>query len=1268
MQPKTPLLTWLLPARTLGSMLVLIPSFWLFSVAAVAETLIFENTTWTTADSPIERSTGVRVAEGVTLTVEPGVDILFCEECGIRVEGTLVMRGTESDPITVGPSEDVPGWGSIEFVGSSTKGVLDDSEEYVSGSILEYVQLTHGTANNSRGMIHLHSARPVLRDLDLSYSRSNGIYVTGVNDDYTLARLNITNTERFGIWFISSGWSPAPSFTFSELDMADNETHIRLGSANTSTQATGVVRDSVFQRQDNESELGALSFVNNYVTGGEGGFDWYARDGLPEIHVTDNVFNQTAGALRVEGPAANNRADQTARFERNLVLDNSSGFNQHLIVRLLHVSKAKVLNNLFVGNYSTGRGGNDDNAHVEVSSSTLTVESNLFYDYDVRRGTILKVGRGLYSQETHAVINNTFYENRVSEDPFSQVRGITLRRGERDGEQKITIQGNTFQSPTLDYDLETLNNSTEINFSVASNYWPELGAEEIDARILDNRQNSDLQVLDETPRATEHGTDAPLPPPANLTVSSTGAGQVDVSWDPPAFGEATGYRVYWGKQDAPWYDGSVDVGTATSHALDLPDVEGTIFVGVTAIQAGYDADSNDPDTLLNETQTSGEESWYARAVANPLDIAPEGLSFGELNTGDTTTQTLTVENRGYSVFQVTDLTVNEDTENAYQISNDECSGQILEAGEDCTFTVTFAPSVAGEQSAEITLTPASSSQAQRTVAVAGEGIAVPRLKIDPVSLDFGAILLTDTADSGVELNNVGTATLSVSDLSIQGAEADDFLLDDLVCTSVNVGAGCSQKLTFTPLQSGQRTATLEVKSDDPDQPDRSVSLQGVGVQPVSIGTVTASTLTGLVPLTVEFNATASGGKETLVYDWDLGDGQTGSGQTLTHTFTEAGDFTVALAVDDPGMADNSAETTLQVSAVAPPEPYSPLVLERVQVNESSGVVPFAPQFEANVSGGSGQYDLTWDFGDGTTAIGSEVSANYDEPGTYPVALTVTDQNDSDKNVTANLQVIALAPGDSVNPVGVSAFSASSVAGVAPHEIDFVVEPSGGSGEYLVSWDFGEGNNGDGQNASHLYTEAGDYTVTVTVTDAEDDTATASGSMAVSILTPPEPLGLTVSAEQTNDAFPAEVLFTLTVTSGQPPFDLEWQFGDGADAVQSITDMSTTVTHQYEDPGVYQVAVSVTSANGAATQLETRSFPLSLTLSDSASDEDSTDDEGTESENGDTVSVVNDTSGSPGGCTPGSSDQPNYTLSFLLGFSLLYGSWRRRALPIRHWLR
>ncbi len=57
--------------------------------------------------------------------------------------------------------------------------------------------------------------------------------------------------------------------------------------------------------------------------------------------------------------------------------------------------------------------------------------------------------------------------------------------------------------------------------------------------------------------------------------------------------------------------------------------------------------------------------------------------------------------------------------------------------------------------------------------------------------------------------------------------------------------------------------------------------------------------------------------EVVAWDWDLGDGNTATGATVTHTYAEPGTYTVTLCVTDDGGQTACCETTVEITDPVP---------------------------------------------------------------------------------------------------------------------------------------------------------------------------------------------------------------------------------------------------------------------------------------------------------------------------------------------------------------
>jgi PKD repeat protein len=140
---------------------------------------------------------------------------------------------------------------------------------------------------------------------------------------------------------------------------------------------------------------------------------------------------------------------------------------------------------------------------------------------------------------------------------------------------------------------------------------------------------------------------------------------------------------------------------------------------------------------------------------------------------------------------------------------------------------------------------------------------------------------------------------------------------------------------------------------------------------------------GCEPLTVQLNASVSGGTPPYQYYWDLGDGTSSTLQRPVHTY-DAGTYTVTLTVtDEYGCSATRREPGL-ITVHGLPTP-------RFTADPSIGFAPLTVQFsDASIPADAPIAEWHWDLGDGTTSIQQDPSHTYTEPGAYTVTLTVTD--------------------------------------------------------------------------------------------------------------------------------------------------------------------------------------------------------------------------------------------------------------------------------------
>ncbi len=194
------------------------------------------------------------------------------------------------------------------------------------------------------------------------------------------------------------------------------------------------------------------------------------------------------------------------------------------------------------------------------------------------------------------------------------------------------------------------------------------------------------------------------------------------------------------------------------------------------------------------------------------------------------------------------------------------------------------------------------------------------------------------------------------------------------------------------------------------------------------------------------------------WSWDFGDGGTSTAQNPVHTYTSsANSFTICLIVSD---MSGCSDTTCQTVSIVSPNPCSAAFgYQRGSGNQVS--------FFNNSSGGIPPYVVSWNFGDGNTAFGSNPSHTYASAGTYTVCMVITDGGGC---VDSTCQLVTL----SSNPSCSANFSFQP-SGLG---VQFIDRSQGVSvfATNSYSWNFGDGGTSNVQNPSHTYAASGTYTV------------------------------------------------------------------------------------------------------------------------------------------------------------------------------------------------
>lgn len=214
-----------------------------------------------------------------------------------------------------------------------------------------------------------------------------------------------------------------------------------------------------------------------------------------------------------------------------------------------------------------------------------------------------------------------------------------------------------------------------------------------------------------------------------------------------------------------------------------------------------------------------------------IDAAPASLSFGgqDIDGGPSAPLAVAISNTGTAPLAIASVTVTGANASDFAISADTGETTIA-PGASREVQVVFDPSALGASTAALTVASDDPDEPALVVPLDGTGTD-QNITVSPASLSFGdqAISAGASAAQAVTISNTGTADLTIASVTVTGTGASEFAVSaDTGEATLAPGASREVEVVFDPENSGARAASLDIASDDADEPLVSVALDGSG--------------------------------------------------------------------------------------------------------------------------------------------------------------------------------------------------------------------------------------------------------------------------------------------------------------------------------------------------------------------------------------------------------------------------------------------------------
>ena len=229
-----------------------------------------------------------------------------------------------------------------------------------------------------------------------------------------------------------------------------------------------------------------------------------------------------------------------------------------------------------------------------------------------------------------------------------------------------------------------------------------------------------------------------------------------------------------------------------------------------------------PLILLNGC--AGFASSTGKQAAQALfQLNPTAINFGKVSVGKPTTQTVSVSNAGTVAINITQATF---SNTQFSLAGASLP-MALGVGQSGTFGVAVDPAAPGNVTGTLTVAAdAGSPPVVASLLATAVTTTQPQLSVAPTSIDFGTVSNGLKGTANLVLNNLGSADLTVSMITLTGSA---FGISGITTPkTISAGQSLQATVTFSPTASGAASGSIAVVSNDPTNPTLNIPLSGTG--------------------------------------------------------------------------------------------------------------------------------------------------------------------------------------------------------------------------------------------------------------------------------------------------------------------------------------------------------------------------------------------------------------------------------------------------------
>ena len=238
------------------------------------------------------------------------------------------------------------------------------------------------------------------------------------------------------------------------------------------------------------------------------------------------------------------------------------------------------------------------------------------------------------------------------------------------------------------------------------------------------------------------------------------------------------------------------------------------------VNSGFAFDPQDRKAVLSGADLE-DQNFTMSQVGPRLIVQKETIDFGSVDIGGSRQVDLGLGNLGLSQLTVSKLSF------SANVFSGPAAGPTILPDSLVYFTISFNPEDTTLVNGSLTITSNDPGSPTKTVGLSGRGIlrGAAQIAVEPQNLDFGFVQAGSSSLSKLILTNSGSEILHISTVATTNP---DFHYT-LPSMALAVGRSLEIAVSFSPSDTGMKTAQLIIGSDASNSPNLGINLSGKGI-------------------------------------------------------------------------------------------------------------------------------------------------------------------------------------------------------------------------------------------------------------------------------------------------------------------------------------------------------------------------------------------------------------------------------------------------------